>query len=261
MFRGVRTLSKFLDWDKIYRYSVNGVGLELVSFNPKSPAQTVLVCAPHPDDEVFGCGGTIARHRQHNDNVHVVYFSDGSRGTPSGTRDKSLIKIREAEAKDGLNILGQADSQFWRFSDGQFGVNKTTVGLMKALIEKLKPNIIYIPWYGDDHSDHQESVPLLFEALQGIKQPMKMEICQYEVWTPLVPNRLVVVGEVLDDKIKAIMSHKSQLGSRQYRDGILGLNTYRGAFANLDEPAEAFFALPADQFILFCQDVLKLTKV
>lgn len=261
IWRGLRAMARIMEWDQLYEYASKGSGLELIEFNPKSSPQKVVVLSPHPDDEVFGCGGTLARHSQHNDSVEVVYFTDGSRGTPSGTRDKGIIEVREREAKEGLEILGNIEPLFWRFADNQFEVTKTSVGLLSALLEKSRPNIIYVPWYADDHTDHKQAVPLLFQALSTLKTPLDAEIWQYEVWTPLTPNRMVTIGDVLEEKIKAIEAHKSQLASRQYRDGILGLNTYRGAFADLDELAEAFFALPTERFLHFCTTILKLEKM
>ncbi len=256
--RGYKTLMNVLHWRELYRYVNAGVGLELLQFEDTTPTQTVLVLAPHPDDEVFGCGGTLALHRRHGDEVTVIYLTDGSRGTASGRPDKALIAIREQEAQSGLKVLGDMKSHFWRFADGKFEVNKTTIGLLREVIESIKPDVIYVPWFGDDHEDHFTVVPLMVEVLPLLKDHLKFEIRQYELWAPLVPNRLVKIGDVLEQKLHAMEAHHSQLASRSYRDGILGLNTYRGALAGFDEPAEAYFALNSERFLHFCQHIITL---
>lgn len=256
--RAHKTLAGLMHWEQLFEYALQNTALEVVQFAPETPTHRVLVLAPHPDDDIFGCGGTLARHIQHGDTVHVLFLTDGSRGTASGRRDKSLIATREQEAEAALAVLGVESHQFWRFPDGQFAINKTTLGLFKGVLDSHAPDIIYVPWFGDDHPDHYQVVPLLLQTLLEARQKSALLVRQYEVWTSLVPNRIVGIGEVIKEKIQAMEAHQSQLTSRNYRDGILGLNAYRGALAGLEEPAEAFFELPAERFIHFCQKLIQL---
>ncbi len=255
--RNVKHLRQSMTWQEMYGYAMHQPGKGVLDFEKDPTQQTVLVFAPHPDDEVFGCGGAIALHRQHNDAVHVVYLTDGSRGNKSGKADKSLVAVREDEARRGLEQLGGAESYFWRFGDGQFEASQTAVGLVKGMLEKLQPTIIYLPFCTDDHPDHQAVVPLLYEALRETKLTQGLEIRQYEIWSTLIPNCIVNIGTVLEEKQRAIKAHKSQAESRMYYEGILGLNYYRGAMSNLQDPAEAFFVLSLELFIDFCKRFLK----
>lgn len=258
LIHGYKTLSALLDWRQLYTYVQDGIALEMLSIPDDSATQAIMIIASHPNDEVFGCGGALALHRKRGDTIHVIYLTDGSRGTMSGSRDKSLIAKREQEAKEGLDILGGAEAQFWRFADGTMTINKTTVGLLKGQLEKISPDVIYIPWFGDDQADHRVVAPLLAATVSQIKNRFSFEVRQYEVWTPLIPNRLLEIGNVLKEKIKAIEAHQSQLPKRFHRDGILGLNIYRGAIGGLDDPAEAYLALSADRFLHFMSHIVQL---
>src|SRR4030042_4670203 len=63
----------------------------------KLPFKNVLILAPHPDDDVLGCGGAIIKHKVDKDFVSVICFTDGSRGNFRSERDLSLIFVRREE--------------------------------------------------------------------------------------------------------------------------------------------------------------------
>lgn len=245
-----------VDWRSVVQYSSENLGLESYEFNPEGVKQRVLVFAPHPTDEILGCGGTLIQHCQHDDELKVVYLTNGSKGNPSGTRDNSLINIRQNEAKSALEFIGGGVTDFWGFAEGAFDVNKTTIGLAKRIISDFKPNIIYLPWVGDNIGDHQSVTALLYKAASPLTE-LKFELWQYEIGSPLVPNRLVKIGSVLEQKKNAIEMYKSQVGSQGDFEAIIGLNTYRGFISDLNEPAEAYLSLSKKTFIDFCEKVLK----
>jgi LmbE family N-acetylglucosaminyl deacetylase len=255
--QNTKKLVQLLSWREVRSYIDQGGGLELAEFNPSSVGQRVLVFAPHTSDEIFGCGGMLIKHSQHRDEIKIVYLTDGSRGNPSNSRDKSLTEIREKEAGCGIEIIGGAEALFWRFADGSLEDGKTISGLAHGLIDSFNPSIIYLPWFINDESDYTMVMRIVYQALRALPE-YSGEIWQYEIWTPLVPNRLITIGDVIDKKIDAMEAHKSQLKSRRFRDGTLGLNAYRGSSAGLDEPAEAYFALSADMFKEFCKEVVKI---
>ncbi len=255
--RGHRALLKAMRWRELYAYLKGGISLDLVEVNPDSSTQSVLVVATHPGEEIVGCGAMMWLHKQRGDAVHVVYLTDGSRGTHSGRRDKSLILIREKEADEGLRRLQITDKQFWRFADGKFEVNQTTIGLLKSIIEKHHPDVIYIPWYITDDQDQAQVMTLLHDTVLGSKEVRDCEVWQYEVWSPLYPNRLVAIDQCIHQKKRALEAHVSQQEVKHFEDGAISLNVYRGASVGLTEAAEAFFALPLAQFMHFCEMVQK----
>lgn len=80
---------------------------------------TVLVLAPHPDDESFGCGGSIILHCIHDDPVKIVFLTDGAQGDISQHHEREqYIALREAEAREACRLLGTQDVEFWRIPVG-----------------------------------------------------------------------------------------------------------------------------------------------
>src|SRR5262249_31236048 len=78
--------------------------------------QSVMVIAPHPDDEAIGCGGAICLHRQCGDQVHVVFLTSGERGIP-GVSEEIARTIREAEARKAGKMLLLENMTFLRLPD------------------------------------------------------------------------------------------------------------------------------------------------
>ena len=121
----------------------------------------ILVVAPHMDDGVLACGGTIARLEQ-KAAVHVVYATDGSRSpVPTfswqGSADPNLPRIRKKEARSALAALdvSQANVYFLDFPDGRLErCLKELRAALVALIEQVAPNTILIPFRYDRHPDH-----------------------------------------------------------------------------------------------------------
>src|SRR5437763_12388204 len=83
---------------------------EAIPFEPQDlRGERLLVLAPHPDDEVIGCGGLVALHLRENRAVHVLVVTDGAQGGDPA--------IREGESLSGLALLGHASTEFLRYRD------------------------------------------------------------------------------------------------------------------------------------------------
>ena len=198
------------------------------------PHGNVLVIAPHPDDDIFGCGGTISLHVEQGDKVKIVYL------TGKGT-------LREEEAKSAIKVLGVTDVQFLNLKDGAISANKKTVLELSDLISEDKPEIIDAPSFLDPNKDHFEAANILAQALK--KVPYSGTIFLYEVWSPIYTNRLVVIDKTFEAKSKAMSMHKSQLKDRDYLSAMIGLAQYRAGMFNAGKYAEAFFACNKELYI------------
>jgi LmbE family N-acetylglucosaminyl deacetylase len=78
----------------------------------------VLVLAPHPDDETFGCGGSMILHRDAGDPVKVVFLTNGAMGDISNQSDKeTYVALRKKEAEKACANLGVMDLEFWPYED------------------------------------------------------------------------------------------------------------------------------------------------
>jgi LmbE family N-acetylglucosaminyl deacetylase len=200
----------------------------------------VLVIAPHPDDESLGCGGAVCLHAQRGEPVHVVFLTSGERGIEGvGAREARLI--REAEAAEALGVLGVATRDFLRLPD--LGVGEALAegaGPLREVLERQRPDLVYLPHPQEAHPDHQAALPLVRAALAlaGGRLP---ELRGYEVWTPMATHCWPEdVSGVMARKLKAVRCYRSQLKVFAYDRAVRGLNEYRGCLAGRCRYAEVF---------------------
>ena len=115
----------------------------------------ILIIAAHPDDEILGCGGTIAYHKNKNHKVKIIFLSDGV--TSRNKFKKSEIDKRLDSAKKASLELGVKDLEFKSFPDNMFDSIPLIeiVKIIENVILKFKPNIIYTHSSCDLNIDHQ----------------------------------------------------------------------------------------------------------
>src|SRR5438552_3282084 len=131
----------------------------------------VLVIAPHPDDEVIGCGGALCLHAARGDRLGVVFLTSGELGLKHLPRAEAW-KTREAEARRAAKILGVASLTFLRLPDWCMGDDiPKAADALRPVLAAEKPELIYLPHPGDGHHDHQATLPVLREALDTKSVP------------------------------------------------------------------------------------------
>jgi LmbE family N-acetylglucosaminyl deacetylase len=217
--------------------------------------ETVLVLAPHMDDEVIGCGGSLAQHVAKGARVTALFLTDGRHGgavpsdsAPVGAARPSLTEVRKLEAGQALSELGIRDIIFLDAVDNEV---MQTPGLGSRLREQLlriRPDVVYLPFFLEEHPDHRATSYVLRDAVLGTG--LKFRCIGYEVWTPLFPNCFVNIDATVEMKKRALAHYRSQLSETDYLHMALGLNAYRSA-ALLDQCrfAEAFCALPVGDYL------------
>ena len=185
----------------------------------------VLVFSPHPDDDVFGCGGSIIRHVEQGHNVYIIYLCQGEKGIKDVVKEKAA-KIRRAESIKASKILGVPSRNLFylRQNDNNLKVNKVVINAINGILHKVKPNIIYTPTFIDNHPDHYQTNLILKKC-----KVTNCLIAGYEIWTPHFPNRIVDISNEIGRKILSIKEHKSQLIQLDYLSAITGLNKYRAS--------------------------------
>lgn len=187
------------------------------------PGEVVLAMAPHPDDEVLGCGGSIARHIEVGRQVFVVYLSSGEHGS-ADCPPAELGPLREQEAAEAVGVLGVPDAnlRFLRFPDG--GINPGApeqVGAVTATLRELRPDLLYLPHPDDASFDHRAAFTLCWRAATmagsrnlprwGTRPHWVTAILGYEVWSPISqPAYLEDISEVLERKLAALACYQSQ---------------------------------------------------
>jgi len=203
----------------------------------------VLVIAPHPDDEVIGCGGAICLHADRGDRVVAVFLTSGELGLKHLPCAQAW-KVREAEARKAAKILGPAKLHFLRQPDWMLANHaRETATALTPVLKEENPGVIYLPHPKDGHPDHQATLPILKAALKRCRE-VKPELLAYEVWTPLAAHNLTLdICQVMPRKLLALRAHRSQLGEFDYVKAVTGLNQFRGALAGKCRFAEVFQTL------------------
>jgi len=218
--------------------------------------RSLLVVAAHPDDEVLGCGGTIAKLVDEGATIHVAFLADGvfSRaGDPNAQQDE--LQFRRAVAQKACGILGVTSMSLGDFPDNRMD----TVALLditkavEELISKHQPDAVFTHHAGDLNIDHRrihEAVVTACRPQHG--HPVKTLLC-FEVpssteWqlpgsAPVfTPNWFVDISDTLARKLAALDAYAAELREWPHprsRRGVEYLARWRGATVSADA-AEAF---------------------
>lgn len=212
---------------------------------PVPPARCVLVFAPHPDDEVFGCGGSLALHVRAGHPVHVVLLTDGGHQEESHDGSSSrYAATRLQESQQAAQLLGLQPPRCWNLADRQVQYNEALVQRMLDVIAELQADVVYAPSPWELHPDHRATCLAALEAARRLGQGLTL--CLYEVSAPLRPNRLVDLSEVWPVKQTAMQTFASQEAKLPYASFIGALNRYRAMTLHpAAEHAEAFECVDA----------------
>lgn len=208
--------------------------------------ERVLVISPHPDDDVLGAGGTMAALAAQGKKVFSVYVTDG-RGSPRkdpGLSDEEMAVRREEEAREALRAVGAVGGFFLRKNsrelDGEGGQKlKKELG---KISEVLQPGKVFLPAPYERHLTHQVCTRWSLEALRESGQtPL---LYGYSLWGGFFGEKKRVVqdiSEFITRKKEAVKAHASQLGYKQYLEGILGKNQYEAVFWETHEHQKVAF--------------------
>lgn len=208
------------------------------------PAQSVLVLAPHPDDEVLGCGGLIATLLQRSVPVTVVVASDGAQAGDAGRR--------EQESREAARVLAQGGSplalQFWRLPDRGLAAVPGLVGRVLHLLTTVDADTVLLPSPFEVHPDHRALCLAGLHALRQLDRAPSTWF--YEVGQPLMPDVLVDITPLLERKRQALRCFATQLALQAYDEQLLALNRYRAyTLGTRITHAEAFQRVPAEQLV------------
>jgi LmbE family N-acetylglucosaminyl deacetylase len=216
-------------------------------------AQSVLILAAHPDDEVLGCGGTIAKLADGGARIQVAFLADGI-----SSRDgdgAAQLTARRAAAQKASQILGVASVSFGDFPDNRMD----TVALLditkavEALIAKYSPEMVLTHHAGDVNIDHRRLHDAVVTACrpqkgQSVKTLLCFEVPSSTEWqlpgsgSVFAPNWFVDISSTLDRKLLALDAYAAELRDWPHprsRQGVEHLVRWRGATVGVDA-AESF---------------------
>ncbi|MCM3596565.1 PIG-L family deacetylase [Metabacillus idriensis] len=203
---------------------------------------TILVIAPHPDDETLGCGGALLRHKKNGDSIHwlIVTAITAERGFTKERIEKREMEITQAAALyefDSVTKLGFPTARL------------DTVPLEELVqkigetIQRIRPDIVYLPHPGDIHSDHKFVFDSGMSCTKWFRYPFVKRILVYETlsetelginpaYVKFSPNVYVDITSFLDQKIEIMKVFQSEMGEFPFprsEQAIRALSSYRGA--------------------------------
>ena len=220
---------------------------------------TILVCVAHPDDEVLGCGGTMARHVDAGDSVHVIFVADGvaARKGSDADRERALVGRREA-ARKAAKIIGCEPPNHLDFPDQRLDTVPLLdlTQIIEARLTQIKPDVVYTH-HGDDlNADHRRVSEATMTALRPTPGQKVVAVYGFETlssteWvfhsraTAFRPNRFVGIEKTLERKLDALRAYRAEMRDfphpRSY-ETVQALARLRGSTVGL-AAAEAFTVL------------------
>jgi LmbE family N-acetylglucosaminyl deacetylase len=183
----------------------------------------ILVVAAHPDDEILGCGGTIARLAKNGSKVHTLILGEGaaSRYEKDEQGAKKQIEDLKKQAHKANQIIGVKEVHIYNFPDNKFdtGPLLNLVKVIEQVKAKVRPNIIFTHYEKDLNIDHQITYKAVITAARPLPDETVKEIYAFEVLSstewgyPLSfsPDVFFNISETLDIKMKALGEYKAEL--------------------------------------------------
>ena len=201
----------------------------------------ILVFAPHPDDEILGCGGYLALKRTENAAIRIIVVSDGALGLAPTKSIQSAL--RQQESRLGLAQLQIKDVQFWDYPDGSIPLTGQIITDYLQAVREFRPSQIMLPAPSEAHSDHRRVTRGILCALEG---KWAGDVWFYETTQPApLVNITIDVSTSIEAKLQALTEHASQLAQFDYVGYSDSLARMRGVASGYLH-GEAFLAFPWD---------------
>ena len=219
-----------------------------MSMSTRSPSR-VLVIAAHPDDEVLGCGGTVALHVRAGDEVHMAIACEGE----SLRYGAEGIGQSEHTCR-AARTLGVRDVRMLGFPDQRLDTMTLTdvIAPLESLVRELHPDIVYCQHGGDVNRDHE----LLFKAALVATRPTEhcigavyaFDTASSTEWAyprSFVPDTWVDISETLETKIAAMACYESEVRPYPHPRSLDALRNRARAWGNQTclEAAEVFLTV------------------
>ena len=215
----------------------------------------ILVIAAHADDEVLGCGGTIAKYKDQGATINVALLADGVSSRYEGKKNsKDDLKVRNLAAKDANKILGVDKVLFGAFPDNRMDSVDLldVVKHVESLIDNLKPDVILTHHSNDLNIDHRIVNQAVCTACRpqnncSVKSILFFEVPSSTEWqinslNAFNPTFFEEVPNYMSIKISALESYSMEMRKWPHPrsiEGVTHLAKWRGASVGVDA-AESF---------------------
>jgi LmbE family N-acetylglucosaminyl deacetylase len=196
--------------------------------------KTIVVFTPHPDDDVFGAGGTIALLNRNHNKVHIVVYTNDDKGSydPEMTSQR-LARIRRAEQETSERLLGtpKENIQWMGYDDGmlEYAPQPKLTEEATAIIRRIRPDILLSvdpgQWYERWHkSDHRMAAFNTIDAVRAAEfwlyfpnqklqqglEPFKVPEMYFYYPSPQEANYFVNIDSAAELKFDAAAKQVSQ---------------------------------------------------
>ena len=195
----------------------------------------VLIIAAHMDDEVLGCGGTICRHVEQGDEVHVCFVANRAY---NHIYDKDLIGEEKKATKSAQKILGYHSSSFLDLNDEQLDAKQIDLIVpIERVVQFWNPEIVYTHHRGDANQDHRAVFQASVIACRVISSQRIRRLLCYEVPSStdqvapfpefaFYPNYYVNIGDSIEKKIRAMEAYVKEIREFPHPRSSEGLDVY-----------------------------------
>jgi len=220
---------------------------------PVTELKSILVLAPHQDDEMIGAGGTLYLASQAGVRVAVMYVTDGAQsGEYFPYTFAESAQIRSAEARDACSRLGAEMYELGLYNP-QPRPTLDDLRRLADLIKEIQPDVVMLPWLLDIPSKHRIPTHLLWLAQKRFGLP-DFETWGYVTHNTLYPNGYVDITEVASKKLELLQCFRSQQEHYQRYDHLaMGMAAWNSRFLPTKEPVaryvEVFFTLPLRELL------------
>ena len=217
--------------------------------------KSVLIVAAHPDDEVLGCGGTIARHARAGDTVNILLMAEGATAREGLLNERRAVAALRDAAVAVARVLGAGEPRFCGFPDNRLDTVPMLdlIRPIEALAREIEPHTVYTHHQGDLNVDHRIVHEAVVTAFRPTPNCTAHALYAFEVlsstgWadpsrdTPFAPTRFVDIRDTLEVKIAGLNCYRSEMRPFPHArsvEAVLALAAYRGAGVGL-HAAEAF---------------------
>jgi LmbE family N-acetylglucosaminyl deacetylase len=216
-----------------------------------------LFISVHPDDETFGCGGTILKHKQQGDEIYWLIITSMTLDHPYKFSEESISRradeINLVADKYGFTRTIQLGFPTILLDEINF---RELVAEIDKAIGAIQPQIIYIVNRSDVHSDHRVAFDAVSSCTKSFRKPFIEKILMYETLSEtefapalsenvFIPNVFTDISEFMEQKLTVMSTYASELMPdnmpRSY-SAVTALAAYRGSRINV-KYAEAFMLL------------------
>ena len=231
-------------------YSYNGPRRALIEDPEVNSNVRILVLAPHQDDPIIGCGGTMCKLAKKGAHVKVLYMTDSSYESNIGP-SCGLVPMVQKEAEESMATLRCFESEHLDLPSLAMRCDRNNQRRLYRAIDYYSPDIMFVPSLQDMHPDNMMTGLLAAHALR--EYDGRLTLYSYEVWGGLFPNTMVEITEVMDDKIAAIKARRSQAKLVDDERMLREANSFRLSASQPERYCEPFLRQEREDFVTMAE--------